>query len=271
MVMPATAPATSRASKAIGTLTVNLTIPVHNEARRLEASVHRVVNELLPRCRSECEVVLAENGSSDATPAICRRLAQQYPALTVIESGRAGRGAALKASWLRSRAAVLSNMDADLSTDLACYPILVEAVMSGGFDLAAGSRLLKPNLTTRSQTREILSRGYNRLVRLALGVHFSDAQCGFKALSRTAAESLLPSVRDDDWFFDTELLVLAETQALPICDVPVRWVERRGSRVKILPTIMQELAGLLLLRRQLRRHRSSLQARANLRPRETAP
>ena len=135
---------------------------------------------------------------------------------------------------------ILSYMDADLSADLESYPPLLEALTTGGYDVATGSRLLNPALTTRSFKREFASRGYNFLVRTLLGTHFSDAQCGFKALTRRAAQHLLPLVEDMGWFFDTELLGLADKLGYRIFDLPVRWVENRDSRVKMFRTAMAE-------------------------------
>ncbi len=150
---------------------------------------------------------------------------------------------------------ILSYMDADLSTDLDAFPGLIEAVRHGGYDLATGSRLLKPRWTKRSLKRELTSRCYNLLCRLFLGTHFSDAQCGFKAITRCAARRLLPQVQDTGWFFDTELLALAEKQGYRIADMPVRWLENTDSHVRVLRTAYEDLKGLLRLRRALLKSR----------------
>jgi hypothetical protein len=143
-------------------------------------------------------------------------------------------------------------MDVDLSSDLAGFPELVRAVASGEADLAVGSRLLDKAATQRSWQRELLSRGYNSLLRAAFGVRFSDAQCGFKAISRSAADILLPLVENNHWFFDTELLVLAEQGGFRVRDLPVRWREDRDSTVKVLGTVAEDLRGIARLRRRLR-------------------
>ena len=177
---------------------------------------------------------------------------------------------ALKQAWLSSEADIVSYMDVDLSSDLSSFPALIAPLLSGEYDLAVGSRLLKPELTKRCLRREIISRVYNRLIKLVFPrTTFSDAQCGFKAITREAARALLgrgPAfargfgearggrlyVEDNEWFFDTELLVLAEKLGYRIFDLPVPWVEDPRSSVKIFRTAIQDIRGLLRLRRKLR-------------------
>lgn len=197
------------------------------------------------------ELVIANNGSTDRTLEIARRLAREYNRVRVLDVPQKGRGGALKRAWLDSRADVLSYMDVDLSTDLAAFPALVGAVAWGEFDLAFGSRLLVQSQVKRGWRRELLSRGYNRLVRLLLHTGIRDLQCGFKAIRRAAAQALLPQVADAGWFFDTELLVQAERLGFRLREIPVRWVEDRDSRVNILSTVWADLRGLWRLRRQL--------------------
>ena len=169
--------------------------------------------------------------------------------LRVVHLEQAGRGRALKAVWLASEADVLSYLDVDLSTDLAHLPELIGVVAEGRADLALGSRLLPASRTTRGWKRELLSRGYNWLLHRALGLRVTDAQCGFKAISRRAAQALLPPVQDSGFFFDTELLVLAQRQGWRIAELPVRWVDAPDSRVRLLRTIGQDLKGVWRLRR----------------------
>ncbi|MCC6756174.1 MAG: glycosyltransferase, partial [Solirubrobacterales bacterium] len=164
-----------------------------------------------------------------------------------------GRGRALRQVWLDSEADILSYMDVDLSTDLDAFPPLIEALASGDYDLAIGTRLHPESMVRRCWKREMISRGYNRLLRLALHVRFSDAQCGFKALTRRAARQLLPLVEDNEWFFDTELLVMAERYGYRIYEQPVKWTEDPDSRVRLLPTIWGDLKGILRLCRALKR------------------
>lgn len=230
---------------------VNVTIPVYNEAVQLATSIAKLGNFLAAQRRFDYEIVIANNGSTDRTLEIAEQLARDQSRVRVLDVPTKGRGGALKVAWLESRAGVLSYMDVDLSTDLAAFPGLVEAVRSGPFDLATGSRLLPDSQTTRCQQREFISRGYNWLARSLLRTRITDLQCGFKAISRQAAHELLPRVEDTGWFFDTELLVLAEKLGYRICELPVRWVEDPDSRVRIVRTALADLRGLLRLRRQL--------------------
>jgi len=172
-----------------------------------------------------------------------------YSAVGAVHLDKKGRGRALKKVWSESHADILSYMDVDLSTDLAALPPLIEALISGGFQVAAASRLLKPSLTTRGFKREVISRMYNRLIKFSFHTSFSDAQCGFKAITREAASVLLPSLEDNEWFMDTELLIHAERVGYRIFDLPVQWVEDSDSRVKIWSTVIGDLRGIARLKK----------------------
>lgn len=187
-----------------------IVIPVFNEEKALRNTIAKLHTFLAQQIHMAWEIVIADNGSTDQTWAIAELLRQEYSRVRVLHLDEKGRGRALKRAWLESDAEILSYMDADLSTDLGAFLTLIEALATGGYDVATGSRLLEPASTIRSFRRELVSRAYNLLVRALLQTHFSDAQCGFKALTRRAAQCLLPQVEDTGWFFDTELLVLAE-------------------------------------------------------------
>jgi glycosyltransferase involved in cell wall biosynthesis len=230
---------------------INITVPVLNEAGQLAASIGTLHRFLSEHCRFEFEIVVADNGSTDGTLSIARDLAGKCPSVRVLRLEEKGRGRALKRAWRESRAEICSYMDVDLSTDLHAFPSLVESLIGGGFDLAIGSRLLKPALTTRGIKRELISRCYNLLVKAAFRTRFSDAQCGFKAITRPAAQTLLPLVEDNGWFLDTELLVLAEKLGYRIFDLPVQWNDDPDSRVKIARTAWEDLKGIVRVRRNL--------------------
>lgn len=231
---------------------LNVTIPVFNEERRLESGIRRLAPFLAETLTCDYEVVIADNASTDSTPVIAAKLAQEYTCVRVVRMEAKGRGGALRKVWSKCDADVCSYMDVDLSSDLASFPELVRVVLAGEADLAVGSRLLQRGGTHRSWQREVLSCGYNLLLRTVFGVRFSDAQCGFKAVSRHAAQRLLPVVENNHWFFDTELLVLAEKARFRIHDLPVRWREDRDSTVKVLRTIGEDLHGIARLRSRLR-------------------
>lgn len=230
---------------------VNITIPVFNETKRLRRGVPRLLLFLTRQKRFAYQIIIADNGSTDGTLAAAEELARQHPAVRVVHLEAKGRGRALKVAWSQTEADILTYMDVDLATDLMAFPTLVDAVAKNGFDVAVGSRFLRGSHVQRGWKREVVSRCYVWLLRTLLRVRFSDAQCGFKAISRRAAQALLPMVKDSGWFFDTELLVLAEKHGYLICDVPVRWIEDPDSRVKLVATAWGDLKGLLRLKRRL--------------------
>jgi glycosyltransferase involved in cell wall biosynthesis len=233
-----------------------MVIPVLNEARVLERSVVAVRQFLLGELPYRWRIVIADNGSTDGTDRIARRLAAELSQVQALRLDVPGRGHALRRAWTDSDAAVVSYMDVDLSTELAAVPTLIRAIAEEGYDVATGSRLLPASRVTRSWKREIVSRAYNAFVRAALGTRFSDAQCGFKAVSREIVERVVPQIQDQSWFFDTELLVLAEKQGYRIKDIPIVWIEDDDSRVRIVRTAWDDARGVFRLRRQLGRQRS---------------
>jgi glycosyltransferase involved in cell wall biosynthesis len=231
---------------------IDVVIPVYNEAHVLEASVRTLHAFLAAHVPQPCTVVIADNASTDGTLACARELAADLPGLRVLRLEEKGRGRALRTAWLASDADVLSYMDVDLSTDLAAFPRLVSPIVEGRADMAIGSRLMPGARVRRQLRRELLSRGYNLTVRGLVGTAITDAQCGFKAISAGLAHRLLPRVVDHGWFFDTELLLLAEHTGERIVQVPVDWVEDTDSRVDILATVMADLRGLQRVRRSFR-------------------
>jgi glycosyltransferase involved in cell wall biosynthesis len=233
---------------------VNLTLPVFNEEAQLAESIHTLVHGLLPLCAFTVEIVIVDNGSTDRTPQILAELKAKYPMVRSLRLLDKGRGAALKHAWFSSGARVLSYMDIDLSTDLQAYPLLVQPLLDGQYDVAAGSRLLPGSATTRGLRRELISQAYNLLLRGGFGVRFSDAQCGFKALTAEAAATLVPKVENNNWFFDTELLILAQHAGCRMLDLPVVWKDDPTSTVKIFKTAMEDLRGLWRLRGYRRSH-----------------
>jgi putative flippase GtrA len=227
---------------------VEVVVPVFDEEAALGPCLHRLHGHLNSSAFPfTWRIVVADNGSTDATVAVARRLAAELPGVHVLSLPVKGRGRALRAAWSASDAEVLCYMDVDLSTDLRALLPLVAPLVSGHSDLAIGTRLATGARVVRGTKREVISRSYNRLLHLALGIRFSDAQCGFKAGRAEVLHRLLPSVQDEAWFFDTELLVLAERASLRIHEVPVDWVDDPDSRVDIVPTAMADLRGIARL------------------------
>jgi len=228
---------------------VDIVIPVYNEEHVLASSVETLRAFLRDNLPHTWRVVVADNASTDGTLTVAQGLAEQHPAeVGVVHLPQKGRGRALRAAWLGSEADVLVYMDVDLSTDLSALPPLVDAIAVEGYDVAIGSRLARGARTTRSLRREVISRVYNLLIKAIHFTRFSDAQCGFKAVSRQAARELVPLIKNEEWFFDTELLILAEKGGYRIKDIPVRWVEDPDTRVKIASTVSEDIRGLLRLR-----------------------
>ncbi len=233
--------------RAHGRPDVEIVIPVHNERTALESSVRMLHGFLSVTFPFSWQITVVDNASTDGTLQLARRLMYELPEVQATHLPEKGRGRALRVAWSASRAEVVAYMDVDLSTDLAALLPLVAPLMSAHSDVAIGTRLHPAARVTRSAKRELISRGYNRLLRLALRARFSDAQCGFKALRTQAAHELLPLVADQGWFFDTELLVLAQRRGLRIHELPVDWVEDSDSRVDIVPTALADLRGVARL------------------------
>lgn len=230
--------------------TLDVVIPILNEENGLTHSVatlHQFLSDKLDGI--DWRILIADNGSTDSTPQVCRELTDTYPQVDFIRLEQRGRGRALRRAWLDSRSDVVSYMDVDLSTDLECFPDLVRAITDDGYDIAIGSRLIPgSDVIGRSVKREFLSRSYSLVFRTMFLTPFRDAQCGFKALSRSAAESLVPLVKDNEWFFDTELLLLAQHNGFRIKELPVKWTDDPDSRVNVITASYQDIMGLLRLR-----------------------
>ena len=238
--------ATDRAARHAPQL--DIVVPVYNEQSALERSIRRLHRFLSSSMPFAWRIVIADNASTDATLPMAQALARELPDTEVLHLPAKGRGRALRAAWSASEADVVCYMDVDLSTDLRALLPLVSGLISGHSDVAIGTRLASGARVVRGRQRELISRTYNRLLRVVLGARFSDAQCGFKAIRADAARRLLPAIKDDGWFFDTELLMLAQRQGLRILEVPVDWVDDPDSRVDILRTALGDLQGVARLR-----------------------
>lgn len=238
-----------------GVTVLDVVIPVYNEQEQISDSVRTVHAYLSEQFAYPFRITVADNASTDGTLHIAHQVQRELPGVRVVHLDQKGRGRALKQTWLGSDALVLAYMDVDLSTDLDALAPLVASLMSGHSDVAIGSRLARGANVVRGAKREFISRSYNQLLRTVLRVQFTDAQCGFKAIRADVARELLPLVKDTTWFFDTELLVLAQWSGLRTHEVPVDWYDDPDSRVDIPQTVKDDLAGvwrLLRTRSQLR-------------------
>jgi len=229
--------------------TVDIVIPVYNEEHVLAESVTRVLAFLSAHPEHQWRVVVANNASTDHTLEVARRLEAEHPGqVAALHIPVKGRGIALRVAWLTSPADVCAYMDVDLSTDLAHLPALIDPLANNEADLAYGTRLHRLSQTQRSFKREFISRSYVFLLRTLAGLKVTDAQCGFKAIRRDAAHALVPLVKDTRWFFDSELLLIAQENGYRLREVPVRWDEDTDTRVNIIATATEDLQGIWRLR-----------------------
>ena len=228
--------------------TVDIIIPVYNEEEvlpRTIATLTEFFENNLPN--NPWQVTIADNASTDSTQAVSEMLARQHRVVNYLRIPQKGRGRALRTAWLDSHADIVSYMDADLSTDLSHFPQLIAALESGS-NIAVGSRLSKESQVVRGFKREFISRGYNLLINSMFFIGLPDAQCGFKALTRVTAEAIVPSIKNNNWFFDTELLVIAAKRGFKISSVPVKWVDDPTSTVNVVSTAKEDVKGLFRLR-----------------------
>ncbi len=246
-------------------VSVEVVVPVYNEESALPESIPDLCAYLETYFPYRWSVVIADNASTDATLSVAEGLAAANPRVSVLHLEEKGRGRALTAAWLASEADVVAYMDVDLSTNLWSFLPLVAPLATGHSDLAIGSRLLRGAMVTRQWKRELISRCYNLLIKSLFGNRFSDAQCGFKAIKRGVAQELLPQIEDGEWFFDTELLLLAEERGYRVSEVPVDWIEDLDSGVDVASTALEDVKGLLRVRAQrLRRRLSGRRSRTSV-------
>ena len=235
------------------TTTVDVTVPVYNEEHVLRVSIERLHAYLSTSFPFGWQITIADNASIDGTRVLAHQLATELSNLRVVEIDRKGRGLALRTAWSSSTAEVVAYMDVDLSTGVNALAPLVASIQSGHSEIGIGSRLAPAALVARGPRREFISRCYNRVLRLVFVNRFRDAQCGFKVARRDIVEQLLPLVHDNSWFFDTELLLVAEHNGLRVFEIPVDWVDDPDSRVRVVSTATEDLKGVLRVARTFAR------------------
>jgi len=245
--MDARIPAEVQRPSSLSSMTVDIVIPVLNEERALPGCVAVLHGYLAERMPFDWTITIVDNASTDSTQLVAKRLARQWSRVRVVSLTQRGKGKAVRSAWSSSQADVVAYMDVDLSTGLDALIPLVASLAAGHSDIAIGSRLAPGARTVRGAKRELISRGYNVLLRVVHGAQFRDAQCGFKAARADVIRPLLQRVEDDAWFFDTELLLLAEHNGLRVLEVPVDWVEDVDSRVNVTGTIATNTRGLVRL------------------------
>jgi hypothetical protein len=226
-------------------------VPVLNEEKILQSSIETLDEYMMENLPYRYQITIADNDSQDNTLKIAKNLAQNHKSVRVVRLAKRGRGRALKQVWQSSQADVLTYMDVDLSTSLNDFLPMIQPLVAGEAGVAIGSRLMKKSKTSRGFKREFISRCYNKIIKLTSRTKFSDAQCGFKAIRRDVAKRFLPKIKDNEWFFDTELLIKTERAGVPIHEQPVTWIEDTDSRVKIVKTAVDDLKGLHRVNKEL--------------------
>lgn len=226
---------------------VDIVIPVYNEEVAVPADIPILENYCLHNLsRYNWRIIIADNASTDRTGEIARAFSKRKN-IFYRRLEQKGRGRALLETWRSSRADVVSYMDVDLSSNLDFFPSLLVAIENGA-DIAIGSRLARgARVIGRTVAREIMSRGYNFLIRFFFSASFRDAQCGFKAIRRSVFLKLSPFIENKNWFFDTELLVLAEKMGYKIAEIPISWHDDPSSTVRVAGTATEDLMGLVRL------------------------
>lgn len=225
--------------------TVNICIPVYNEEAELRTSVMTLATYLQQNLKDFVwDITIVDNASTDRTYEIAKQLAQEQPHVIALHLPQKGRGRAVKHAWEHSTHDIVAYLDVDLSTDLKHLPSLIRS-LTRGYDIAIGSRNAHgARVFGRNMLRTVTSKGYMTLIKLAFWVHFSDAQCGFKAVTRAVVRDLVPHIVDNAWFFDTELLLTAEKLGYRIYEEPVTWIDNPGSTVRVWKTALGDLKGL---------------------------
>lgn len=226
---------------------ISIVLPVFNEEKVIEQNVDEIRNFLIQNLEHDFEIIIVDNGSKDSTLDKIKKICNRYSYVNYIHIDERGRGRALRKAWSENSSDIVSYMDIDLSTSLNAFPRLIKAI-EDCYDIAIGSRFVKGSNIKRSFMRGFLSRGYNLLLKLFFNTSFSDAQCGFKAIRKSVLEEILDDVKDQKWFFDTELLIKAERKGFRIKEVPVNWTESRNSKVNILKTIVDYIKSIIRLR-----------------------
>jgi putative flippase GtrA len=245
---------------------VDIVIPVHNEAAVLAESVTTLQRYLRDQFPFTWRITIADNASADRTWQIACSLAVTIDGVRAIHLDEKGRGRALRRAWTGNDATIVAYMDVDLSTGLDALLPLIAPLVSGHSDVAIGSRLATGAAVARGPRREFISRTYNAILHTVFGNGFRDAQCGFKAIRREVADVLVPMVKDEAWFFDTELLLLAERNGLRVHEVPVTWVDDPDSRVHVAATARDDLKGVARLATSFMRGRGTVDLGAVARP-----
>ena len=239
---------------AASTLNVAIVIPAHNEENFIEESIHSleeyISSSLTSVSKYNFSILIAEDGSSDNTLHIIQKVSRKYSNIIIKHSpNKLGRGRAVKKAWRDMNADIYAYMDADLATNLSNFGILL-STCSEGFDIVTGSRYVPHSNIERPFLREIVSKIYNKTINILFKTAVKDHQCGFKAVSKNARDIILNKSIFDDWFWDTEIFVIARYNGLKVTELPIEWQEKRGTKTplkRLLKDVWIHGAGILKL------------------------
>lgn len=208
-------------------MTIDVLLPIYNEEKILDANIRLLFGYCQHHLAGDWQLMLIINGSVDQSLTIAENLAQEFEQIKIINLPTGGKGQALKTGLQYSTAEVAVYMDIDLAVALSALPPLISLVAENKGALAIGSRLLPASQTERSWLRNYSSKLYNWLANTLLRCQISDWQCGFKAMNLDVRQAVVPLIQDNYWFFDTELIALAQKNNLRIAELPVSWSENR--------------------------------------------
>src|ERR1700686_5171959 len=231
-------------------LDLSVVIPAFNEERRLPKAIEQI-DTYLRACPLRAEIIVVDDGSSDATPKLIESYVGKYPGLRLISNGRKrGKGFSVRHGVLEARGEIVLFTDADLSTPIEEADKLLAALREGGYDAAIGSRAMDRSLIEIHQSviREQAGIFFNRLVRWIMGIEFSDTQCGFKAFRMDRARIIFEQQRIERFGFDPEILFLAKRHGLRVAEVPVRWSHDAATKVNVMADGMRMFLELILIR-----------------------
>jgi len=231
---------------------VVLMLPVYNEERIIEDSVNTLHEYMKNNIIFDWKIVIVNNGSTDKTSKISKNLQKKYKNIDYVEIEKKGRGNALRESWKNYDADIYSYCDCDLATDISQLRELFDSIDRGA-NISTGNRYKKDSQTRRTLTRLITSKTYLFLIKILFNTKVSDFQCGFKAIDKKTKDDIVTITKDNDWFFDTELLLLAEREGYNIAQIPVTWTEKRikDSKVRVIPASLNNLINLIKLKRRI--------------------
>jgi dolichyl-phosphate beta-glucosyltransferase len=230
-------------------LRYSIIIPAYNESQRIVPTLNRVLSYVAEQ-GWDAEIIIVNDGSVDDTARIIQGYVAHNPIVRLVENpGNRGKGYSVRNGMLNAQGEILLFSDADLSSPIEEAPKLFEAI-EAGVDVAIGSRWLRSELQTERQPlhRQLFGRIFNLALRIILGLNYKDTQCGFKAFTRKAAQSVFPLQRIERWAFDPEIIFLAEKQGFHVAEVAVRWAHDEHGRINPLRDGLRMFGEVLKIR-----------------------